>query len=146
MFGFGRLGSYDYFVHLERALVRELHARGDEAVTWVVDVPPTASIRRRAGRLAELVASTSVARDDASANGARVHLVGHSTGGVDVRLLASPGARLPCDDAALAWLPRLASVTTMSTPHYGTPLAAFFTTVRAGRECSMPSVPSLSSP
>ena len=123
MFGFGKLASYDYFAHLERALVRELRARGHDAVTWVVHVPPTASVTKRAARLAELVASTSVEAD------AHVHLVGHSTGGIDVRLLASPGASIPCDDAALTWLPRLASVTTLSTPHHGTPLAAFFTTV-----------------
>lgn len=123
MFGFGKLASYDYFAHLERALVRELRARGHDAGTWVLDVPPTASITRRAARLAELVAATSAESEGP------VHLIGHSTGGVDVRLLASPGASLPCDDAALAWLPRLASVTTLSTPHHGTPLAAFFTTV-----------------
>ena len=127
MFGFGRLASYDYFAHLERALVRELRARGQEAATWVVDVPPTASIRRRAARLAELVASTSTEQDGP------IHLVGHSTGGVDVRLVSSPGATLGCDDAALAWLPRLASVTTLSTPHHGTPLAAFFATVSGQR-------------
>ncbi len=127
MFGFGKLASYDYFAHLERALVRELKEQGQDATTWVVDVPPTASITRRAARLAELVASTSKASEGP------VHLVGHSTGGVDVRLLASPGAILPCDDAALAWLPRLASVTTLSTPHRGTPLAAFFTTVSGQR-------------
>ena len=122
MFGFGRLASYDYFAHLERALLSELRARGHEAATWVVDVSPTASVRRRAARLAELVASTSTGQE-------AIHLIGHSTGGVDVRLLASPGVSVPCDDPALTWLPRLASVTTMSTPHYGTPLAAFFATV-----------------
>ena len=127
MFGFGRLASYDYFAHLERALLRELRARGHDATSWVVDVPPTASVRRRAACLAELVAST------VTENEGPVHLVGHSTGGVDVRLLASPGALLPCDDAALAWLPRLATVTTLSTPHHGTPLAAFFTTVSGQR-------------
>jgi triacylglycerol lipase len=127
MFGFGRLGSYDYFAHLERALLRELRERGHNASAWVVDVPPTASIRRRAARLAELVASTSSQEDGP------VHLVGHSTGGIDARLLASPGVSLPCDEAALAWLPRLASVTTLSAPHYGTPLAAFFTTVSGQR-------------
>jgi len=122
MFGFGRLASYDYFAHLERALRRELQARGQDATMWVVGVSPTASVARRAALLAELVASTSTGREP-------VHLLGHSTGGIDVRLLATPGVSLPCGDAALAWLPRLASVTTMSTPHHGTPLAAFFATV-----------------
>jgi len=127
MFGFGRLASYDYFVHLERALGDALRARGQEVATWVVDVAPTASVRRRAARLAELVARTS---NDGEGP---IHLVGHSTGGVDARLVASPGVSLPCDDAALAWLPRLASVTTLSTPHHGTPLASFFATVSGQR-------------
>jgi triacylglycerol lipase len=126
MFGFGRLASYDYFVHLERALGDALRARGDEAATWVVDVAPTASVRRRAARLAELVAHTCDQEGP-------VHLVGHSTGGVDARLVASPDVRLPCAEGALAWLPRLASVTTLSTPHYGTPLASFFATVSGQR-------------
>jgi hypothetical protein len=127
MFGFGRLASYDYFVHLERALGDALRDRGQEVATWVVDVAPTASVRRRAARLAELVARTS---NDGEGP---IHLVGHSTGGVDARLVASPGVSLPCDDAALAWLPRLASVTTLSTPHHGTPLASFFATVSGQR-------------
>jgi hypothetical protein len=135
MFGFGRLASYDYFAHLERALGEHLRARGDEVATWVVDVAPTASVRKRAARLAELVARTCD-EDDAHAHAhdrAPIHLVGHSTGGVDARLVASPGVDLPCDPAALAWLPRLASVTTLSTPHHGTPLASFFATVSGQR-------------
>ena len=127
MFGFGRLASYDYFVHLERALRDELRATGDEVATWVVDVAPTASVRRRAARLAELDARTC---DD---DRGPVHLVGHSTGGVDARLVASPDVSLPCEDAALGWLPRLATVTTLSTPHHGTPLASFFATVSGQR-------------
>ena len=127
MFGFGRLASYDYFAHLERALCAELRARGAEVATWVVDVAPTASVRRRAARLAELVSRTG--EDD----GGPIHLVGHSTGGVDARLVASPEVDLPCDAASLAWLPRLTSVTTLSTPHHGTPLASFFATVSGQR-------------
>lgn len=127
MFGFGRLASYDYFVHLDRALGAELRAHGDDVASWVVDVAPTASVRRRAARLAELVAGTS------NDGGGPIHLVGHSTGGIDACLVATPGVRLPCDDKALAWLPRLASITTLSTPHHGTPLASFFATVSGQR-------------
>jgi triacylglycerol lipase len=126
MFGFGRLASYDYFAHVERALVRRFHDAGEDLVTFVVDVAPTASIRRRAVRLAELVAKT------ADVHGP-IHLLGHSTGGLDARLVASPSARLPTTTDNLAWLERLASVTTMSTPHYGTPLATFFATVSGQR-------------
>jgi len=51
MFGFGRLGSYDYFAHVERAITERLRAVGHDAYTYVLDVPPTASIRRRAAAL-----------------------------------------------------------------------------------------------
>jgi hypothetical protein len=127
MFGFGKLASYDYFAHLERAIGDVLRAQGDDAATWVVDVAPTASVRRRAARLAELVAGTC------TDSGGPIHLVGHSTGGIDACLVASPDVKLPCDADALRWLPRLASITTLSTPHHGTPLASFFATVSGQR-------------
>jgi hypothetical protein len=129
MFGFGRLASFDYFVHLERAVAERFRAAGLQVETYVADVQPTASIRRRAAQLNELVAGTFAASDAP----ARVHLVGHSTGGLDARLVASPSARLPVPPRARAWLPHLASVTTMNAPHHGTPLAAFFATVSGQR-------------
>lgn len=134
MFGFGKLASYDYFAHLERALAERFAARGERLVTHVVDVAPTASIRRRAVRLAELVATTSGDADgDDGARPGPIHLIGHSTGGLDARLVASPSVHLAISPARLAWRSRLASVTTMSTPHYGTPLASFFATVSGQR-------------
>ncbi|MDB4944959.1 MAG: Lipase precursor [Labilithrix sp.] len=127
MFGFGRLATYDYFAHVDRALTRRFADAGRELEVHVVDVSPTASIRRRAVRLAELVANT------ASDGEGTIHLLGHSTGGLDARLVASPSVHLPTSSESLAWLPRLRSVTTMSTPHYGTPLASFFATVSGQR-------------
>jgi hypothetical protein len=130
MFGFGRLASYDYFVHLEAALGERLRRAGHEFETYVVDVPPTASVRRRAARFAELVARTCDVDDP---HGGPIHLIGHSTGGLDARLIAAPGVDLQVGPNALAWLPRLRSVTTMNTPHFGTPLATFFATVSGQR-------------
>jgi hypothetical protein len=130
MFGFGRLASYDYFFHLERALTRRLRANGDDAVTYAVPVAPTASIRRRAVKLAELVASTCEPNDP---HGGPIHLIGHSTGGLDARLVASPSVSLAGPPEVLTWRQRLASITTINTPHYGTPLASFFTTVSGER-------------
>lgn len=127
MFGFGKLATYDYFAHVERALAKRFADAGEQLETHVVDVAPTASIRRRAVRLAELVAKTA---DDGQG---AIHLFGHSTGGLDARLVASPSARIPTADENLRWLSRLRSVTTMSTPHYGTPLAGFFATVSGQR-------------
>ncbi len=133
MFGFGRLASYDYFAHIERGIGERLRAAGCSVATYVVDVPPTASVRRRAGKLAELVARTACDENDDDDGSGPIHLVGHSTGGLDARLVASPSAQLPVDRSALTWLPRLASVTTMNTPHYGTPLASFFATAQGQR-------------
>jgi triacylglycerol lipase len=123
MFGFGRLASFSYFEHLESALVERFRRMGRSVHVQVCDVHPTASIRRRAVRLARMVADT------AGSGTGPIHLLGHSTGGLDARLVASPAVHLPgIAERDLAWLPRLRSVTTMNTPHYGTPLAAFFAT------------------
>ncbi|MEO6951559.1 MAG: hypothetical protein ABI321_07090 [Polyangia bacterium] len=123
MFGFGRLASFDYFAHVERALTERFMAAGSTVEIHVAEVSPTASVRRRAATLAALVGKTC--GDDGP-----IHLLGHSTGGLDVRLVASPGAALPSAEDAERWLPRLRSVTMMNTPHYGTPLATFFATTR----------------
>jgi triacylglycerol lipase len=123
MFGFTRVASYDYFAHVERALDARFRKLGHDLEMHVSDVLPTASLRRRAVRLAELIEKTSAGEGP-------IHLVGHSTGGLDARLVASPGARLPMTPGRHGWLPRLRSVTMMNTPHYGTPLASFFATSR----------------
>ncbi|HEY5927670.1 MAG TPA: hypothetical protein VIV11_38560 [Kofleriaceae bacterium] len=125
MFGFGRLGSYNYFAHVERELGIRFAAAGQEIALHVIEDLPTASIRRRATRLAETIAQTA-------GDGGAVHLLGHSTGGIDARIVASPGTR-SIVDASLAWLPRLRSVTTMNTPHYGSPLASYFATSNGQR-------------
>ena len=123
MFGFGELASMSYFEHMTKAISERFAARGRAVSLHVCDVHPTASIRRRAVRLARTIAETSGGSDDP------IHIVGHSTGGLDARLVASPTVHLPGVSAAdFAWLSRLRSVTTLNTPHYGTPLAAFFAT------------------
>jgi hypothetical protein len=129
MFGFGRLASYDYFVHLERALLDRLRTAGDDARAYVAEVSPTASIRRRAACLSDLVSRT----DQELGQTGVIHLVGHSTGGLDARLVASPDAAVPCTLDPRPWLSRLASVTTLNAPHFGTPLASFFATVSGQR-------------
>ena len=121
MFGFTRLASYDYFVHVERALGTRFRAAGHALSVHVSGVLPTASVRRRAGKLAALINETAMGDGP-------IHLLGHSTGGLDARLVAAPSTRLV--DGARDWLPRLRSVTTMNTPHYGTPLASFFATTK----------------
>jgi len=125
MFGFARLAAYDYFEHVRKALETRYQARGRSVQVRVCEVHPTASIRRRAARLAQMIAHTTGTDDG------HVHLLGHSTGGLDARLVASPTVHLgQVADKQLSWLGRLRSVTTFNTPHYGTPLASFFATAK----------------
>jgi len=122
-FGFANLGQITYFGHVRRALAAELAARGAAARVHVVRTAPTASLPERAARVAAAIAASA-------RGGGTVHLVGHSTGGLDARLLVSPGVRLPGvrDPARVA--ARVRSVVSVATPHHGTPLAAFFATLR----------------
>jgi len=125
LFGFNQIGAYAYFRHLERGLGKRFAAAGREARMHLVEAAPTASIRRRALTLtAEM--TRSVQEDDV------VHLLGHSTGGLDARLIACKTSTF--NDPKLVQLrPQIRSVTTMNTPHYGTPLASFFATVSGQR-------------
>lgn len=128
MFGFGRLAGYDYFEHVERALEERLRESGRAFHLEIVPTPPTASIRRRARVVAETVHATLQGK-----GAAHVHLIGHSTGGLDARLLASPTVNLSMPAEQLAWTKQIRTVITLNTPHYGTPLATFFATVSGTR-------------
>lgn len=126
LFGFVRVGSYDYFCHVQAALEQRFRDAGRDVVVRVVDVHPTASIRRRAAKLMTAI------DEDYSGHGP-IHLVGHSTGGLDARLVASPTVSVVGRHGPPAWIDRVRSVTTINTPHYGTPLASFFATVSGQR-------------
>lgn len=126
MFGFGRLAGYDYFSHVRAALEERFSDAGVAASIEVVPAPPTSSLRYRAGVLAKHVST--------SATGAGpIHLVGHSTGGLDARLVLSPSTSLRIDPQVLAWTRRAETCVSLNTPHYGTPLAAYFATVSGTR-------------
>jgi triacylglycerol lipase len=124
LFGFQSVGSYDYFGHVDQAIRRRFAQAGKQVEVHVVNVHPTASIRRRAALLGKTIDAT------AGETGA-IHLIGHSTGGLDARLLATP--TLQTGQARPAWRDRVRSISSMSVPHYGTPLASFFATVSGQR-------------
>jgi triacylglycerol lipase len=119
-FGFANLGRLRYFAHIDRFLRKRCAARGIDVRVHAVKTPPTASLPRRAARVVETMAETL--RDRRSA----VHLVGHSSGGLDARLAASPGVALPTGADVARYTARVRTVIAISTPHGGTPLAAFF--------------------
>jgi len=123
LFGFARLGGFDYFTHVEEALASRFLERGAGCEFVLVSSPPTGSIVHRTQVLMDAI--QQACSDDAGA----IHLVGHSTGGLDARLLASPTTWPDLPD----WFDRVQTVASISTPHYGTPLAYFFTTMAGTR-------------
>lgn len=127
MFGFGRLAGYDYFNHLRRELERRYADAGVPVVFDDIPAPPTSSLRYRARILA-----TTIARSLGSES-APIHLVGHSTGGLDVRLVLSPDVDLAIDRSQLAWRSNVRSAVSINAPHYGTPVAGYFATVSGTR-------------
>ncbi len=121
-FGFADLGGITYFHHVDDVLTALLRERGLKPDIRYVDTHPTASIRRRAHRLVEQAREVAASDPDVP-----IHLIGHSTGGLDARLFASPSLTLLEDDEQVEPLAsRVATVTTVATPHLGTPLALFF--------------------
>jgi hypothetical protein len=125
-FGFANLGDLAYFGHVHAYLGTTYAARGWEPVLHVVRTPPTASLPKRAARVVEVIASE--AADDAP-----IHLVGHSSGGLDCRLLLAPGVVLPTPHDVEPIAARVTGLVSVSAPHRGTPAAAFFTSRMGGQ-------------
>ena len=123
-FGFTALGSLNYFQGVRQLLAERLAHYGMEVDLHEVETMPTGSIRTRAVRLLELIERTC------PAGHSDIHLVGHSTGGLDARLLATPGVKLLPGVREAAVGERIRTVQTLSTPHFGTPLANFFSTLQ----------------
>ncbi|MHC5538646.1 esterase/lipase family protein [Singulisphaera rosea] len=113
LFGFkqialGRLTLTTYF----RGLPEYLRASGNRVL--VTTVPPIAGLDLRARRLGEEILEAFPNEP--------VHIIGHSSGGLDARwLLSDP-----------AWNSRVLSLTTVGSPHLGSALADF-AKLRLGR-------------
>lgn len=131
LLGFGSFGSksrpvVSYFQHvlqlLERVFTVQLGLPAAPRL-YVHEPPPT-------GPLALRVASLATALDQIVGGlpaGAFVHIIGHSTGGLDARLLVNL-KYLPVDGPTLAekrrLLPRIGGIVALSAPMAGAPSAA----------------------
>jgi triacylglycerol lipase len=125
--GFTHLGRLTYFGHVRHFLTQRLTTLGLEPRIHIVETSPTASLPERTARLAGVIDAT------ARRGGAPLHLIGHSSGGLDVRLLTAPGVALPTALDVRPLAARVRTVVTVSTPHHGTPIASFFTTLQGQR-------------
>jgi len=122
-FGFVNLGDFAYFGHVRDFLAEVGPAHGLDGEIRVSLTEPTSPLERRAAMLAETV---SALLDSA---GGRISLVGHSSGGLDARLLLTPGIALPTGADVERCAASVTAVVTVSTPHHGTPLAQHFNTL-----------------
>jgi hypothetical protein len=122
-FGFDNLGDLAYFAHVTEALTAPLGRAGVQARLHVVKTLPTASLRQRTALL------VSEMQRQASADDGPIHLIGHSSGGLDARLAVTPDVSLPGDLQAEPLAQRVRTVVTVSTPHQGTPVATFFSSL-----------------
>lgn len=101
--GFYELGPLNYFFEVEDHL-----ASVGETEVFAPALPPYNSSQQRVLVLAQVVDEVLE-----QTGRARVHIIAHSQGGVDSRRLVS----------AMGYADRVASITTVATPHRGTPLA-----------------------
>lgn len=102
LFGFDRFFVWQMY----RGVKPLLEERGFVVLQPLPD--PIASIESRARLVAAQI-------DVACSPDAPLHLIGHSMGGLDARFIASP--------SGLGWGGRVRSVTTLVTPHRGSPAA-----------------------
>jgi triacylglycerol lipase len=123
-FGFTSVGAVSYFERVEQALRDSLRRRGIDARVIRCKTQPTASIPRRADELRRQV----IRRGGLQAG--ELHFVGHSTGGLDVRMLLTPGVRISSGDSEERIARRTRTAISVATPHHGTPLANHFVTVQ----------------
>ncbi|MBN8232705.1 triacylglycerol lipase [Corallococcus macrosporus] len=127
-FGFTQMGDKEteriaYFQNVPRLLEQRFQERGIDARVHAVASSPTSGLEARAHDVFREMART------ANEDDAHLHLVGHSTGGLDARSVVSPRMA----QEAPAFVKRVRSVVSLCTPHHGTPLASFFHQGNVGR-------------
>ncbi len=119
-FGFTHLGEMGYWEHTRSFLGRAMARHGATAQIHRVTIAPTASLQTRARELAEQIAATSMGDEDL------IYLVGHSTGGLDARLVMAPNVQLRTGADLDRYAAKTRAVVTVATPHHGAPLASSF--------------------
>ncbi|MBS3803830.1 MAG: hypothetical protein KGY54_04725 [Oleiphilaceae bacterium] len=123
LFGFTELGAFNYFHQVAEILRKQLYEQGVDAEIIEVETIPTGSVKRRAERLIGAVCEHGGLDAD------NLHFIGHSTGGLDIRLMLTSGVRLMADNAETEIASRTRTAISLATPHYGTNLANVFTSL-----------------
>lgn len=122
-FGFAHLGDFAYWGPVLSQLGALLDEVGMPAEVHCVKSLPTASLRTRTRSLLEAIAKVGPKPD------ANIHLIGHSTGGLDARLLLTPAVDLESKIGIEPFAGRVRSSVSIATPHRGAPIASYFSSI-----------------
>jgi triacylglycerol lipase len=122
-FGFANLGHFAYWGPVYRQLSVLLEEAGMPAEIHCVKSLPTASLRARTRCLLEAIVEAKPGPK------AHIHLIGHSTGGLDARLLLTPAVDLETKINTESYARRVCSSISIATPHRGAPIASYFTSL-----------------
>ena len=108
MAGFGQLKVGPVEVTYFKNVVQDLTKRGESVFVTIVPPYDTSEVRAEA-------AAAQIDQILKTTGKKKVNLIGHSQGGMDARVLASPNG--------LGYGDRIASITTVATPHRGSEVA-----------------------
>ncbi|NND69737.1 MAG: hypothetical protein HKN19_19255 [Halioglobus sp.] len=122
-FGFANLGDFTYWGPVREKLRALLDSERNATSIHCVKSLPTASLRTRTRVLLDAIVAARPAPGDS------IHLIGHSTGGLDARLLLTPAVDLATRRDTERIARRVRSTVSISTPHHGAPIATFFTSI-----------------
>jgi hypothetical protein len=131
-FGFGSFGrpGGPQIVYFDRVMKALESARPElRGRIHVHEPPPIGSLEARVrslqDALLQLLGGSLLRGESARGRRPRIHIIGHSTGGLDARLLLNQRYHFKGEDRALReqLLARLGTVVTLSAPHHGTPIA-----------------------
>lgn len=128
--GFDALGSLRYY-HGVTDVLRGQGGPGELLAVHYFPNLPTASVQTRAQQLHRWLEELWDRR--IFIEGDRLHLIGHSTGGLDIRQLLMNWRRQVKEGREPPALRLLASVQFLSTPHRGTALASHLSRTRVRR-------------
>ncbi len=134
LLGFGSIGPtrrLEYFRGVMRHLENNPKVLGGNAKVYVADLDPVDSIPSRAIQLRDFIQSRIYDHQRQKFRYENVHVLAHSMGGLDARYMIANLSMDIGDRSSMG--ERVASLTTIGTPHLGTPFADFMMRLPIGQ-------------
>jgi triacylglycerol lipase len=124
--GFGSIGprgQLEYFQGVMKHLEKNRRVLGGRGKVYVADLDPTDAISSRAIQLRDFIQSRIYDHRKKEFRYEKVNVIAHSMGGLDARYMIANLAMDTADRSPMA--ERVASLTTIGTPHLGSPFADY---------------------